>query len=132
MKKSRKMKPDSSPVSKQVLKALPLLSFISQLPNKGKLDYMLNQMGGSQEIFDALTEITGNYIKDKIPMKKLHSKLVNQHRRVIKKFHCEKVRKNPKLRSLAIKQSGGYIPYLVPAAASYIKVLLNKFKEKNE
>jgi hypothetical protein len=115
------------PVSKEVRKALPLLKFLAKVPNKKIRKYNLNLLGGDETVFDALKEISGNYLNGKIKLNPRHSKIVSKDLKLLKKFHCNKIRKNCNSRKNILRQSGGFLPFLIPAAASIIEIVLSKY-----
>ena len=119
------------PISKQVRKALPLLKFIAKERDPRIRAHNLRKLGGDQIVFDALSEISQNYLNRKIQLPTHHSKIVSKPENLkrLRKFHCNKVRQNCKKRSNALQQTGGILPYLIPAAATVIDLILSNYKK---
>src|SRR5437868_13481386 len=122
----------SKPVSKQVRKALPLLKFLANVPDNRIRTYNLKLLDGDPTVFDAMREISGNYLKGRIKLNSSQSKRLARKKDVLKKFHCSKVRRDCKLRNKVLVQSGGILPLLIPAAATVISTLLSKLLTMNK
>ena len=117
------------PVSKNVRKALPLLKFIAREPNKTIRKHNLKRLGGDKTVFNAMSEISKNYLNGRIKLKPTHSKLMSrtENKKVLEKFLCDKVGASCHSRKKVLEQSGGFLPYLIPAAATVVDLILSKY-----
>ena len=119
------------PVSKSVRKALPLLKFIAKEPKLVLRNRFLKNLGGDLTVFDAMSEISRNYINKKIKLKPHHSKIVSSPKNLkkLETFNCKSVRNSCRKRKNALIQTGGLLPFLIPAAATIIDLLLSKYNK---
>ena len=120
------------PVSKKVRKSLPLLKFIARERDPRLRADHLRKLGGDLTVFDALGEISENYLNDKIKLSPGHSKIISKKKNIktLKKLTCQDVRKDCHQRNKVLEQTGGFLPFLIPAAATVIDLVLSKYLQK--
>lgn len=91
---------------------------------------ILKEFSDDRVLFDALSEISHNLLKGNIKVNKNQFKRLKKHTPVLKALDCPKTRKCSAKRRKLIEQSGGFLPFLIPAAAVALGelggVLLNK------
>ena len=122
------MEKKNKPVSKHVRKSLPILKLIARDSNPQFRSLLLKKLDGDLTVFDAMSEISKNYLNKNINVNPIHSKVLSRTKNVksLKNFLCPTIRKDCKKRSKALIQSGGYIQFLIPAAVALITSLLSK------
>jgi hypothetical protein len=110
-------------VSKSLQKTLPFLNVVSKLSNENR-KRVLKEVGGEKHIYNALHEIAYNTLKGNIKLDKSQSKKLIRHKKLLENL-C-KNNKCAKKRSKLIVQSGGFLPFLIPALASIISAVISR------
>lgn len=118
-------------IAPEVIKALPILKLLSRLSTKQR-NNLLQTIGGDPILFNALKEIISNYLNGYIKLEKSNSKDFSKQKKKLQKFFCDKTAKCQKKRRALVKQTGGFLPILIPAAATLIEFILKKALNKNE
>src|ERR1700712_742862 len=96
----------SKPVSKTVIKAMPLLKFISRESDKKIRQRNLRRLGGDPTVFYAMKEILENYKNQNIKLKPNQKRFMLKNEKLWKKFFCNKVGSNCVSRRRALEQTG--------------------------
>lgn len=115
-------------ISPEVVKTLPILKFISALPIQLRKQ-VLACVSGNETVFKSLQEIIFNYFSGKLRLDSKKTKRLKKKNKILKQFLCKKPFCQRKRRAL-VKQTGGFLPILIPAAITAIDLLLTKLLPK--
>src|SRR5882757_1773832 len=110
-------------ISASLRKSLPLLKGISTL-NETKRKNVLSQIGKDETIYNALREIAHNTIKGNVKLNNTQKQKLQRHKKTLKSL-CLKC-KCAKRRQKLVVQSGGFLPFLIPAVASLVSSIIAK------
>ena len=98
------------------------LNLLHQLESLERSRLLLNL--ADDELFKALQELAINFNKGNIKLNKTQQKHISRFKGILKRLT-----KKPRSKSIKrklIKQSGGFLPYLLPALASIAASFLTK------
>ena len=84
----------------------------------------------SKKDIDALSEIALNTLKGNLKLSPNVFKKIQKHKRTIRLIACKKQKISKKKR--IIKQSGGFLPLLIPAAISVVSSIVSAIKNKRK
>ena len=110
-------------MSSNLQKNLKLLQLLSNTRNSTTRKAILKDLCDKKMFFSALKEICKNTLAGNVKMSKYRKNKLRKYKKVIKGIGTTKVT-SPKTRML-VKQSGGFLPILVPAVISILTQLLN-------
>ena len=108
-------------MSKNLNKCFSKLKFIASVKNDFLRKKLLQSMS-DECLFKALNEIAINYSKGNIKLTSNQKRRMRKHEKLIRKL-SRKNNKSSYKKSL-IKQSGGFLPIILPAVASILTSLI--------
>lgn len=108
-------------MSKILNNCFPKLNFIAKIKDP-KLRKKLLASLADNCLFQALHEIAVNTVKGTVPLNKSQKRRLAKHKNVINKL--AKIQSSKKRKLILIKQSGGFLPIILPAIATVLSTLL--------
>ena len=113
-------------MSENLRKCMEDLRIALKYKNKRTRDAILKFLSQKKCVYDALREISLNILNGKIKLKKHEMKKLNPHVKTIKalKKGGHKRRSQQKL----VRQSGGFLPWLIPIVASALPSVIELLK----
>ena len=84
---------------------------------------ILKYLSNKDSVYHALREISLNILNKKLPLKKKHLEKLDKHHKVMKRL---KQGSHSKIqRRKLVQQSGGFLPWLIPAIVSAIPAVID-------
>lgn len=109
-------------------KCINKLLVISKVKNLSLRKKLLKDISCDEKVFAALQEIALNTVHSNVPLETPVKKKLRKYKKDILKL-TKKVKSKRKQKSLVV-QSGGFLPFLIPAVLSVLtSVLSNNSKE---
>ena len=108
-------------MSNNLRKCLDKLKFIAKVKDLRTRRKLLLEMSDNC-LFKALHEIALNTMKGKVKLNKSQMRKISKYRKNLTALS----NKNYKRKKHLIKQSGGWLPILIPAVASILGSLINR------
>lgn len=100
------------------------LQFIAKIKNRKVRDGILRQWSDDDQFFKVLKEIVENAMKKNLPLKANQKKSLRKYKSTLIQFINPKIPKRK--RKQLVSQSGGFLPMLIPAVASFLATALIK------
>ena len=111
-------------MSKNMKECMTILKVIASLKNKKQREKILKEFNGDECLYKALREIAVNTVNRNIKLSSKQKRNLIKYKSVIKSL--TKPYKSKSKRKKLIIQSGGFLPYLIPAAISLLTTLIRK------
>jgi hypothetical protein len=110
-------------MSTSLKESISVLEYICSIKDKKLRSQNLKYVSKDPRIYSALREIAHNAVRGNIKISKnLMKKLNNmRYKRVI--YELSKKQKSRRKQRQLVEQSGGFLPYLIPAVVSIISAL---------
>jgi cytochrome c-type biogenesis protein CcmH/NrfG len=108
-------------ISTKLKKFFAILKLISEQKNPSLRRKLLQKYANNKDFFLAIKELAVNCLDGNIKLTKYTKKQLQRHRAFIRSLASHKATKN---RSKLVTQSGGILPFLIPAAATTLGALL--------
>jgi tRNA nucleotidyltransferase/poly(A) polymerase len=108
-------------ISARLKKVFTILKLISEEKSPTARKKLLLKFSKNKEFFLALKELAVNCLEGNIKLSETAKKKLQKHKRLIRTLAAKKSTKN---RSKLVVQSGGLLPFLIPAAATTLGALL--------
>ena len=98
------------------------LQIAMKYKHKPTRDAILEYLSNRKCVYKALQEISLNILNNQIKLNKNQIQRLNSYVKTIKRLKCGV--KTKKVREKLVKQSGGFLPWLLPIVATAISSLL--------
>ncbi|MDI9311998.1 MAG: hypothetical protein QM535_17425 [Limnohabitans sp.] len=105
-------------MSKCLKESIKTLEVVSRIRNKKIRESVLHELSDDDNFFNVLREIVENTLRKNIPIKSKDKKALKKHKGTLLEFVTPNLSKNKKRK--LIKQSGGFLPLLVPLLTSFL------------
>jgi hypothetical protein len=112
-------------VSNSLRSTYPFFKLLNKFESEDR-EKLLGKLKGDKTAYNALHEIAFNTLKGNYKLNKNQKKRLKPYDSVMKNLCCSKNRKLNKKRQELIKQSGGFLPILIPAIATVLASIINK------
>lgn len=110
-------------ISSHLKESIPTLELMSNIKSKKlREQFLLDQYKVSDKIYKAIREIAENLIHKNIPLETHHKKKLQRYKKDIVNIVHDKAKTR---RKSHIKQSGGYLPIILPVVLSLIQSMIN-------
>ena len=109
-------------ISRNLKNYFILLQAISKIKNISQRKKLLESLKENNEVFRAIQEIVLNSDRGNIPFGDAEKAKLRRYRRILKQI--VKPRLSKKNRKKLVTQCGGFLPLLLPAAASTLATLI--------
>lgn len=104
-------------VSKCLKNNFPILQAISKIKNLKTRQKLLKVLADDKLFFQSLREIATNCLEGNIPLDEKTKTALQKHKKIIRNLATHT---NGTKRRKIVSQTGGFLPFLVPAAASVL------------
>lgn len=108
-------------ISLKLKKVFAVLKLISEEKSPKMRRKLLQKFANNKEFFLALKELAVNCLNGNIKLSKITKSRLQRHKQLIRALASEKAAKN---RSKLVLQSGGLLPFIIPAAAATLGGIL--------
>jgi len=109
-------------MSKILKSCFPKLSFICKIKDPKLRKKLLINIADNC-LFQALHEIAVNTIKGRVPLSNSQKRKLSKHKSTLSKL-AKNGKPNKKGKLILIKQSGGFLPILLPAIATVLSSII--------
>jgi len=108
-------------MSERLHKNVKILCAIAANKNSKSRKTQLNHICEDADIASCLREICKNLVNNRIPLQAGHVKKLRKHKKLIREL--AKKKNSKKKKKELVKQSGGFLPVLLPIVASLLSTL---------
>lgn len=110
-------------ISSNLKESIPVLKLMSNIKSrKLREQFLLDQFKASDKIYKAMGEISENLVHKNIPLETHHKKKLQRYKKHIVNLVQDKAKTR---RKYHLKQSGGYLPIILPVVFSLIESIVD-------
>ena len=111
-------------ISRNLKNYFIILQAISKIPSASQRKKLLRSLKDNDEIFRAIQELVLNGVKGNIPFSEADKTKLRPYKKLLKEIAKPKISKSK--RKKLVSQCGGFLPFLLPAAATTLATVLQK------
>ena len=109
-------------ISRNLKNYFIILQAISKIKNVSQRKKLLEGLKDNNEVFRAIQEIVLNSVRGNIPFNNAEKAKLRRYKKILKQILKPRISK--KSRKKLVSQCGGFLPLLLPAAASTLAAII--------
>lgn len=108
-------------MSKNLLSTIGHLEVIASIKSTKTRNRVLNDFADNLKVYEAIREIAVNTIKRRVPLTETQKKKLRRYKKVL--LSLAKTKNSKITKKKLVRQSGGFLPLLIPIVSGLISAL---------